>query len=272
MKNKSPYHLTLDNFLQFVHQQSKYRKGDFPNALKEKAEDVWMKTNSRFPLFNGIFRFSGCELSMRQMISDSKMYFSQCPFAYWHMKPDEEIDDRIKELFANADMQSGGTYTGAMLKLSEYSYPKPSDPEVRIRKVETVEDYKQFMHLLFEVFPLGEEMQQEFMEMYDPFPKDSNLIHYMLEKNGELCCILSTFEYDGVIGVYNGATPVRFRKKGYFGDILHYCLKELKEEGYEAVVGQLMGKNMAGRVMADAGFETVCYFTPYIHGQAVEEE
>ncbi|SDX89695.1 GNAT family N-acetyltransferase [Paenibacillus sp. CF384] len=162
-------------------------------------------------------------------------------------------DELVEQALQVNEFQSIEEMTGFGLLLEDWT----SDLFIHgldVRPVQSEAELESYRALALAGFEIPDNMADIFSKIFVDGPtQDKAFHHYVAYMEGEPVTTLTTFEADGVVGIYNVATPAGHRRRGYARTAIAHVLRELQHRGVKEAA--IIATPMAMSVYPSVGFK-----------------
>lgn len=223
-------------------------------------------TGCEFPFFNGVFNnYKYQNTEIKDDLAKITEFFAakNKPFIWWWTQQ-SEMPGEIKQELADNGFQFLGDFSGIAAKLTDVKFNGEVDEKITVKRVETPDEYNQYLTIICEVFQLTDSVKKDFHDMYQSYGPNGKFIHYLGFYENVPAATLTSYISDKVVGLYSGATLAKVQKKGLCGTIGQVAIKEAIDAGCEYAISQLMAPGMAKGVSEKVGFKEYCTLYPYL--------
>lgn len=260
----------IENFIGFLSLTA--NSSTYPDAgTKTFDTSLLYFSGCDFPFFNGIFN------PLKQMQHLDAAYFSSVtqffsaknkPFIWWFTEK-HPIPPTIQTILNKQHFQFLGEFSGIAVELNKIIFNIADvDSDVTIKIITTDHDFEQSISIICESFQLSDGVKTCFRTMFNSYGEHGKLKHYLGFYKGEALATLSTYMQDSVVGLYNGVTLERGRKKGLCSQLILQAMTDAKIAGGEYAVAQLMSSGMAKGLTEKMGFKPYCSLMPFLKEHA----
>ena len=217
--------------------------------FKKDGEDFIYKSGVPFPNMNGIvsFKTSPDEISDKlHVINES--FNEDDKIITWIWPYSDKLSEQSKEVLNQAGFESIGEHSLISIEPDAIlSKPFELPDHQSIKLVKTDDDFYHFMNITQTVFGLAEKQTEKLSGLYRAYKSTEHIKLYLGLIDDEPVSVLQTYENDGVVGLYNGATLPTARKSHLFTRLIQYALQQVSSP--KLVVGQLMPSKEAMGVL-----------------------
>ncbi|KTC91820.1 hypothetical protein [Legionella drozanskii] len=235
------------------------------SAMEDLNGSIRYFTGCEFPFFNGVFNNHGSDESVLiDNLDKTTQFFTtqSTPFIWWWTQQ-SEVPAKIKANLDAKGFQFLGDFLGIAANLNEIKFDKLGD-RIEIGTVNSDKEYKLFFDILCEVFQMSESIKSDLQAMYNSYGIHGKFKHYLGFYAGEPVATLTSYIDGSVIGLYNGATLVKFQKHGLCSALAQYAITEARSFNCQYAVSQLMTPGMAKGISEKMGFQTYCRLLPFL--------
>lgn len=223
-----------------------------PNSQFHTLEDKKiLYTGIQHPLFNGVYEATFSAQNVDQKVDETLNYFIQkkTPMMWWCGPRSESINLREKLMEKNLIHQQA--YCMAMetkdLPLTDYK-----KDHTTIKVVKDISDIKDYTQVFVEGFQVPESLHGTFFKLFETsvFQLSDTWTSYIAYKDNLPVSIVTTFEMQNSIGIYNVSTIKKYQGQGISSMLLYHVALINREKGVQYIVGSAneVGFNMYKRL------------------------
>jgi hypothetical protein len=240
------------------------------SIFSEKSIDIqknyiFYNSSSKFPLFNGLYCFSlENEDEFLFSLKKSIAFFKKknTNFSWWWLN-NACVPNFVLNKLNELGFKKYGTYTGIALELENYNLKK-IDNKLVIRKVSTKAEYESFVSIVSNAFSFDFSTTNDFYHLQNFYENPNTVEHYIGYHENIPVTVMTLFINENVVGIYNAATVIKYRKTGFYSELLNSLLFNLKTREYTLAVSQLAPDGMARGIFDGIGFKNFCHLEHYL--------
>jgi acetyltransferase (GNAT) family protein len=225
-------------------------------------KNAYYRLNSGVPdaLFNSIML---AKISDPTSITSITDFFKNknLPYSWW--MDEKDITQPLYNHFESEKYTFFGDVPGMFFDIAQYQIPNTKQT-AEIRKITDRETFKEWVHVVGQVFSLSPEAEQLYIDKLSPFlGQDDIFLAFGAYKDNKIVATSSIVTSNGIGGFYNMATLSDYRQQGYCHAMHHARLTHLKQNGIKTAVIQT--SPMATNIALNIGFKPVINYKIYLY-------
>lgn len=236
------------------------------SGIKDLEGSLQYFSGCEFPFFNGVFNnYKNQTSNIKDNLSEITEFFAakNTPFIWWWLQQSEMPIEIKKELDAKG-FQFLGEFSGIAAKLDQVNFNLNVNDNIKIKRVETNEEYEKFLTIICDVFQLSESVKNDFHSMYQSYGQNGKFTHYLGFYKNEPVATLTSYIDGKIVGLYNGATLAKAQKNGLCSILAQNAIKEAINSDCEYAISQLMAPGMAKGLSEKLGSKKYCSLLPFL--------
>lgn len=227
--------------------------------LNEKDGCLYAASGAPIHLLNGVC--SCLTEPTREVVSHVAAFFSKQQLLYSWWVEEERVTPEFEEALHEEGMQLEGTFP-CMHVLKE-GIRKPKIPgEMEMKQVETKDELGKWAALIAEVFHFPESVAAIYTTLFKGVGLEGPFYHLIGKKEGRTIATGSVLCTPEGAYLYNIATHISERKKGYASALAYRLLEIAKKQGCDQMA--LVSSPQAANIYTQLGFETLTNYRIYL--------
>ncbi|MCM3629786.1 GNAT family N-acetyltransferase [Paenibacillus glycanilyticus] len=243
--------MIVDNYIHAYEKLSKW-SGLFSFVQTERIQRC--ESPISFGLINSVLTYKRSETKdpVEEVKEIEDAYAKQGMKLHW-LTYSHEPDELVEKALLVNEFQPIEEMTGFGLALEKWS----SDLHIQgfeVGAVQTETEIETYRKIALAGFGIPDNLADIFCKIFVDGPfQDKSIQHYVAYMEGEPVTTVTTFKEDGVVGIYNVATPEAHRRRGYARTALAEVLREVQKQGAQQAV--IIATPMAASVYPSVGFK-----------------
>ncbi|RED56616.1 GNAT family N-acetyltransferase [Cohnella lupini] len=244
--------LIVENYFRAYERMSMW-SGMFSFVQTERIQRC--ESDISFGLVNSVLTYKRSETKdpIDEIKEIEASYTEKGQKLYW-LTYSHEPDEIVEEALLANQFQSIEEMTGFGLSLENWS----SELHIsgfEVRAVRTEAELETYRKIVLSGFGIPHDSAEIFSKIFvdGPYRDKVSIQHYVAYMEGEPVTTVTTFKEEGVVGIYNVATPEAYRKKGYARTALAHVLRDIQTQGAKQAV--IIATPMAKSVYPAVGFQ-----------------